>query len=200
MPPLTEEERKTLLALARQALEEGLHGRAVPKEVPNPSPALMETRGAFVTLRKQGRLRGCIGHVQTSEPLYKTVQECAVASALGDPRFHPATPDEAPDLHIEISVLTEPVEIAPDQIVIGEHGLIISQGFRRGLLLPQVPITWKWDRVQFLEETCVKAGLPKDAWQRGARIEAFTAEIFEEPLEPQASPSSEGTTFHFTSN
>lgn len=200
MPPLTEEEQKTLLVLARQALEVGVRGRAVLKEMSNPTPALMEPRGAFVTLREHGQLRGCIGHVQTSEPLYKTVRECAVASALSDPRFVPVTPNEVSHLHIEISVLSQPQEIAPEQIVIGEHGLIISQGRRRGLLLPQVPITWKWDRVQFLEETCVKAGLPKDAWLHGARIEAFTAEVFEEPAEPVAPPSSEGFNSHVSPN
>ncbi|MEJ2007832.1 MAG: AmmeMemoRadiSam system protein A [Acidobacteriota bacterium] len=200
MPPLTEEERKTLLVLARQALQEGVQGPTAPRGIPDPTAALMEPRGAFVTLRKHGQLRGCIGHVQTKEPLYKTVQECAVASALTDPRFTPVTPDEVPNLHIEISVLTQPAEIAPEQIVIGEHGLIISQGRRRGLLLPQVPVTWKWDREKFLEETCVKAGLPEDAWRRGARIEAFTAEVFEEPTEPSASSPSPGSTSHFSTN
>ncbi|HVB28971.1 MAG TPA: AmmeMemoRadiSam system protein A [Terriglobia bacterium] len=184
MPPLTDEERKTLLRLARQSLEEGVCGVAAPKELADPTPALREPRGAFVTLRKQGELRGCIGHVLPSEPLYQTVQECAVAAALSDPRFVPVTPDEVPSLHLEISVLSVPREIAPEQIVIGEHGLIITRGRRRGLLLPQVPLTWKWDREQFLRETCAKAGLPEDAWQKGARIEAFTAEIFEEPADP----------------
>lgn len=200
MPPLTEDERKTLLALARQALEKRIVGYAEPREIPDPTPALLEPRGAFVTLRKHGQLRGCIGHVVTSEPLYKTVQECAVASALSDPRFIPVTPEEVPDLHMEISVLSQPAEIAPEQIVIGEHGLIITQGHRRGLLLPQVPMTWKWDREKFLEETCIKAGLPEDAWRRGARIEAFTAEVFEEPGGTPASPSSPDSTSRATPN
>jgi len=200
MSPLTDEERKTLLRLARQSLEEGVCGIAVPKELPDPAPALMEPRGAFVTLRKQGQLRGCIGHVLTSEPLYKTVQECAAAAALADPRFAPVTPDEVPSLHIEISVLSAPAEIAPEQIVIGEHGVLITQGRRRGLLLPQVPATWNWDRKQFLEETCVKAGLPQDAWQKGARIEAFTAEVFEESADSPVSSSFQGTISHVTTN
>ncbi len=199
MLPLTDEERKTLLALARQALEEGVGGVKVAKELPDPAPALMEPRGAFVTLRKQTKLRGCIGHVLTSEPLYKTVQECAVAAALADPRFAPVTPDEVSSLHIEISVLSVPAEIAPERIVIGEHGLLITQGRRRGLLLPQVPATWKWDREQFLEETCVKAGLPQDAWRKGARIEAFTAEVFEEAAKYSV-PSSQGAIPHVTTN
>ena len=200
MPPLTEEERTILLRLARQAMELGVCGVTEAKELPNPSPALLEPRGAFVTLRKRGDLRGCIGHVETSAPLYRTVQECAVAAALGDPRFRPATPDEAPSLHIEISVLSTPVEIAPERVVVGEHGLIITQGPRRGLLLPQVPVTWNWDREQFLEETCIKAGLPSDAWKKGARIEAFTAEVFEEPAEPSVSSPPESTGPHPTTH
>ena len=198
MPPLTEEDGKILLRLARQALEEGVCGVREPKELTAPAPALLEPRGVFVTLRKHGDLRGCIGHVQTSAPLYKTVQECAVASALADPRFPPVTPDETPSLQMEVSVLSIPAEIAPDQIVIGEHGLIITLGWRRGLLLPQVPVTWQWDREQFLEETCLKAGLPPDAWKQGARIEAFTAEVFEEPPGPSVSSPPEGTGSHLS--
>ena len=196
MPPLTEENGKILLRLARQAMEEGVCGAVEPKELPGPAPALLEPRGVFVTLRKHGELRGCIGHVQTPAPLYKTVQECAVAAALSDPRFRPVTPDEAPSLHMEISVLSRPAEIDPDQIVVGEHGLIITQGWRRGLLLPQVAVTWNWDREQFLEQTCIKAGLPIDAWKKGARIEAFTAEVFEEPPDPTVSSPPEGTGSH----
>ncbi len=101
---------------------------------------------------------------------------------------------------MEISVLSTPAEIAPHQIVIGEHGLIITQGWRRGLLLPQVPVTWNWAREQFLEETCVKAGLPTDAWKKGARIEAFTAEVFEEPPEPSVQSASQDKIPHTTTH
>lgn len=200
MSPLTEEDRKTLLRLARQALEDGVGGVTEPKELPQPAPALLECRGAFVTLRKHGELRGCIGHVQTSAPLYQTVQECAVAAALTDPRFRPVTPDETPLLHLEISILSMPEQMAPDQIVIGEHGLIVSRGSRRGLLLPQVPVTWNWDREQFLEQTCLKAGLPADAWKQSARIEAFTAEVFEEPPGPAVQSPSQDRIRHITAN
>jgi len=200
MPPLTEEDRKILLKLARQALEEGVCGVSAPKEPPEGAPALLEPLGSFVTLRKHGELRGCIGHVQTSAPLYKTVQECAVAAALSDPRFRPVTPDEAPSLQLEISVLSTPAEIAPDQIVIGQHGLIITRGWRRGLLLPQVPVTWHWEREQFLEETCLKAGLSRDAWKKGARIEAFTAEVFEEPADPSVSVPQSGAGPHLSTH
>jgi AmmeMemoRadiSam system protein A len=200
MPPLTEEERTILLRLARQAMELGVCGVTEAKELPNPSSALLEPRGAFVTLRKHGDLRGCIGHIETSAPLYQTVQECAVAAAIGDPRFHPVMPDETPSLHLEVSVLSTPVEIAPEQVVVGEHGLIITLGRRRGLLLPQVPVTWNWGREQFLEETCVKAGLPTDAWKKGARIEAFTAEVFEESAGPSTSSSFQIRVPHITTN
>ena len=200
MPPLTEEHRKILLRLARQALEEGVCGAVEPKELPAPPLALLEPRGVFVTLLKHGELRGCIGQVQTSAPLYRTVQECAVAAALSDPRFRPVTPDEAPSLHMEISVLSTPAEIAPHQIVIGRHGLIITQGWQRGLLLPQVPVTWNWDREQFLEETCLKAGLATDAWKKGARIEAFTAEVFEAPPESTVQSASHDKVPHTTTH
>ena len=198
MPPLTEEHRKILLKLARQALGEAVCGAQEPRELPDAAPALLEPCGAFVTLRKHGELRGCIGHVQTSAPLYKTVQECAVAAALSDPRFRPVAPDEVPLLRMEISILSMPAEIAPDQIVIGEHGLIITRGWRRGLLLPQVPVIWHWTREQFLEETCLKAGLPVDAWKKGARIEAFTADVFEEVADPSVSFPPEGTGSHLS--
>ena len=200
MPPLTEEDRKVLLKLARQALEEGVCGGMEPEAPAELTPALLEPRGAFVTLRKQEELRGCIGHVETSAPLYKTVQECAVAAALSDPRFRPVTPDETPLLRMEISVLSTPAEISPDQIVIGQHGLILSRGLRRGLLLPQGPVTWNWTREQFLEETCLKAGLPADAWKKGARIEAFTAEVFEEPAGPPASFPPKGADPHLSTH
>lgn len=200
MPPLTDEDRKVLLRLARHSLEEGVCGVTVTRELEDPAPALVEPRGAFVTLRKHGDLRGCIGHVLTTAPLYKTIQECAVAAALADPRFAPVAPDEVPSLHMEISVLSAPFPVAPEQIIIGEHGLIISKGFRRGLLLPQVPVTWNWDREQFLEETCIKAGLPPDAWKKGAQIEAFTAEVFEEPTDSSAPPPSQDRVPHSTTH
>jgi AmmeMemoRadiSam system protein A len=134
-----------------------------------------------VTLRKGKRLRGCIGYVEALKPLYSTVRECAVAAALQDPRFDPLSPEELPGLRIEISVLSPLEDIQPEQVAVGRHGLLISQGLRRGLLLPQVPLEWNWDREHFLEETCMKAGLPPDAWREGARIQAFTAQVFEEP-------------------
>jgi len=187
MPPLTEEERRILLGLAREALGLGVRGQALNEQVPSLSAALVAPQGAFVTLRKQDRLRGCIGHVRGSDPLYQTVRECAVAAALADPRFPPVAPEEVPLIHIEISVLSVPQVVAPEQIEVGKHGVLISQGRQRGLLLPQVAVEWHWERERFLEETCVKAGLPGDAWRHGAKIEAFTAEVFGEPLDSTTS-------------
>ena len=118
------------------------------------------------------------GHVPPA-----VVQECAVAAATEDPRFPPVSPDELSSLRVEISVLTPLVLIRPEEVEVGRHGLMIAQGRRRGLLLPQVPVEWGWDRETFLDQTCVKAGLPPSAWRHGATLWAFTAEVFgeEEP-------------------
>ena len=180
MSPLTEEEERTQLAVARRALESVLEGRAfsAPGEV---SPALLGKAGAFVTLRAGDELRGCIGHVEAREPLVQIVAECAVAAALRDPRFPPVGALELPSINIEISVLSPLFDIRPEELVIGQHGLMVSRGFRRGLLLPQVPLEWGWDAERFLEETSCKAGLPPDAWRQGARLQAFTTHIFAEP-------------------
>ena len=181
MPPLMEADQRTLLGWAREALEESVRHHRLT-EIAVPSGPLAEPRGAFVTLRKGDRLRGCIGYVEALKPLCLTVRECAMAAALQDPRFEPVTPRELPSLHLEIPVLSPLEDITPEQIDVGRHGLIISRGRQRGLLLPQVAVEWNWDRERFLEETCVKAGLPPDDWKHGARLQAFTAQILEEPL------------------
>ncbi len=136
--------------------------------------------GAFVTLHKGGALRGCVGRVEAPSPLYQTVYECALSAALSDPRFDPVLPEEVPHLQIEISALSPLADIRPDDIEVGVHGLLITQGSQHGLLLPQVATEWRWDRMRFLEQTCLKANLTKDAWLRGARIQAFTAQVFAE--------------------
>jgi AmmeMemoRadiSam system protein A len=183
MLPLSEADQQFLLHLARRALEESVRQHSLP-EVEAPPGPLREKCGAFVTLHKMGRLRGCIGYLESLKPLYQTICECAMAAALRDPRFDAVTPEELPVLHLEISVLSPLVEIAPDQVEVGRHGLLISRGGQRGVLLPQVPVEWKWNREQFLEETCLKAGLPPDAWRHGAKIQAFTAQVFGEPPTP----------------
>ncbi len=180
MSPLSEADQRELIRLARQALEEAVRQRRLPEIAAPASPALSEARGAFVSLHKGSRLRGCIGYIEALKPLWVTVRECALAAALRDPRFDPVEPEELPSLRMEISVLSPLEEIPPEQVEVGRHGLLISRGFQRGLLLPQVAVEWGWDRERFLEETCQKAGLPPNAWRQGAKIQAFTAQIFEE--------------------
>lgn len=179
MSPLSEGEQSALLLLARRALEEGVWAASLP-EIDSPPGALCENRGAFVTLFKGGRLRGCIGYIEPQKPLYRTVRECALAAALHDPRFDPVSPSELPSIKLEVSVLSSLEAISPEQIEVGRHGLLVSRGFQRGLLLPQVAVERKWDARKFLEETCTKAGLPSDAWCHGARVQAFTAQVFGE--------------------
>ena len=189
MPPLSDRARTQLLRLARQAIEQCTLGRRLPAAEAPPEESLSGRCGAFVTLSKAGLLRGCIGHIEASVPLSETVRECAVAAAVRDPRFEPVTPVELADLHIEISVLSALTDVRPEEVEVGRHGLLISRNFQRGLLLPQVATQWHWDRDQFLEQTCIKAGLPPDAWRHGARIQAFTAEVFAEPEDENSRPS-----------
>jgi AmmeMemoRadiSam system protein A len=178
------EERKQLLSLAHQSIHSRLAGREL--RVPAPSAHLAETRGAFTTLHLHGKLRGCIGYVVGTSPLYEAVIETAAAAAFEDPRFDPVRENEAAELEIEISVLSPMAAIDPEDVVVGTNGLMVSQHGRRGLLLPQVPLEWGWDRETFLSETCRKAGLPQDAWKHGAKIEAFTAEVFGETVPEQS--------------
>jgi AmmeMemoRadiSam system protein A len=169
-------ERNALLRVARAAILAQLED--CPLSLNPPAPHLAEPRGAFTTLHLHGQLRGCVGYVFPVSPLYRTVAETAVAAAFEDTRFDPVTRQEAPDLEIEISVLSLLAEIRAEDIEVGRHGLLVTSGTRRGLLLPQVPVEHGWDRITFLEQTCHKADLPFDAWQRSAKLEAFTAEVF----------------------
>ena len=172
------EERSALLGLAHRAIEARLAG--IELKVIAPSAHLEEKRGAFTTLHLHGQLRGCVGYVYPNYSLYRTVAETAVAAAFNDIRFSPVIRQEAPLLKIEISVLSPVRPILPEQIEIGRHGLVVTYGTHRGLLLPQVPVEHGWDRTTFLQQTCLKSGSPPDAWQRGAVIEGFTAEVFAE--------------------
>lgn len=171
-------ERALLLNLAHQSIEATLAGRYL--DLTSPSGHLNECRGAFTTLHLHDHLRGCIGYVFPTQSLYRTVAESARAAAFDDPRFEAVTLDETPALKIEISVLSPLRPIAPEEVVIGKHGLVVSQGSRRGLLLPQVPVEWEWDRETFLSQTCLKAGLAPDAWLHGAELQGFVAEVFGE--------------------
>jgi AmmeMemoRadiSam system protein A len=171
-------ERSALLGIARRALEGYVRERKVPRE--SPGGNLAAPGAAFVTLTKRGRLRGCIGYTEPVSPLYRVVQECAVAAATEDPRFPPVSPGELPEVHLEISVLTPLFPIRPEEVEVGRHGLMVTQGRMRGLLLPQVPVEQGWDRETFLDQTCGKAGLPPSAWRHGATLQGFTAEVFGE--------------------
>jgi AmmeMemoRadiSam system protein A len=172
----SQEERILLLRLAHDSISSAL--QSLELSLDPPTPHLAEPRGVFTSLHLHGDLRGCVGYVLPTSSVYRAVAETARAAAFHDNRFPPLTQDEAPHLEIELSVLSPPQPIHPESIAIGRHGLLISQHGRRGLLLPQVPIEHQWDRVTFLEQTCRKAGLPPDAWQKGATLQAFTAEIF----------------------
>lgn len=171
---------RLLLFVARDSIAARLEDRSAAPLPENP-PDILLPRGAFVSLHLAGDLRGCIGSISPRESLVRTVAHCAAAAAFEDPRFPPLTPSELPGVDIEISILTQPVPVTdPGQIEIGRHGLIIGSGPRRGLLLPQVAVEQGWDVATFLRQCCRKAGLPDDAWQRGAEIEAFSAEVFSE--------------------
>jgi AmmeMemoRadiSam system protein A len=178
---LTTAEKRYLLALARSTIREYLKDAKLPEASP-PSDKLKEQFGVFVTLHKRGKLRGCIGYVEGIDELYKSVITMAHSAAFRDPRFPPVEEEEVKELEIEISVLSPLKKIDKvDEIVVGRHGLLISQGISRGLLLPQVAPDWGWNRKEFLEQTCQKAGLAPDAWQDSqTEIYVFTAEIFSE--------------------
>lgn len=176
---LDEPQRNGLLGIARRAIEGYIGTGKIPSEF-EARGKLAAPGAAFVTITKNGRLRGCIGYTEAVAPLFKVVQECAVAAATEDPRFPPVSPMELPSLRIEISVLTPMFPIRPEEVEVGRHGLMVSQGRMRGLLLPQVPAEWGWDRETFLDQACVKAGLPPSAWRHGATLRAFTAEVFGE--------------------
>lgn len=176
---LTKADKKLLHQIARTTIEAGAKGESVP-EFEIDSPVLMEKRGGFVTIKKRGHLRGCIGYIQAVKPLYQTVQEMARAAAFNDHRFAPVKEDELPELELEISVLT-PLKPIKDisEIEVGKHGLYMQQGMRSGLLLPQVATEYNWDKLSFLRHTCQKAGLPDNAWQdKDTTIYIFSADIF----------------------
>ncbi len=176
---LTEEDKRCLHRIARRAIEDVARGKPV-LEFSVDSRALKEKKGVFVTLKRRGQLRGCIGCIKDIKPLYKLVGEMAAAAAFHDPRFNPITEAELSDLEVEISVLTRMKRTkAVEEIEVGKHGILIEKGFHSGLLLPQVATEYGWDRKTFLERTCLKSGLPKDAWKdQDTRIYSFSADVF----------------------
>jgi AmmeMemoRadiSam system protein A len=180
MPFLSEADRRALLGLARQAVVEAVARGSVPEKIPVDG-IFAERRGVFVTLHVRHRLRGCIGVTAADEPLGDSVARCAVSAASQDPRFPPVRADEIADLHIEISLLSPPAPIRPEEIELGRHGLLICRAERRGLLLPQVAVEHHLSPEQFLQETCRKAQLPLNAWRdAGVELLGFTCEVFSE--------------------
>jgi len=175
---LSDEDKKQLKDLVRETIEGVLFGRQKPAA--QVSEMLKEKRGAFVTLKKKGELKGCIGYTRGVQPLHETVREMAIQAAFHDPRFKPLEKKEWKDIDIEISVLTPMKQIQNvNEIAVGVHGLYIEKGHNSGLLLPQVAVENHWDRTAFLEYTCFKAGLPNDAWKSpDARIYIFSADVF----------------------
>ena len=177
---LTDAEKKELLRIARNNLESAVKGTPKP-ESKAMSEALGQERGVFVTLKKQGDLRGCIGYIQPVKPLYIAVGEMAVSAGTGDPRFSPVGENELSDITIEISVLSPMKQIKDvEEIEVGRDGIYIVKDYYSGVLLPQVATEHDWDGERFIEETCLKAGLPPDAWEKGAQVYTFSAEIFGE--------------------
>lgn len=178
---LDAEQQATLLRLARAAIEACLSGRTLA--LPAASGALAEPRGAFVTLRRRrdGELRGCVGLMRPERPLLRTVAEMAVAAATEDGRFAPVTAPELEGLELEISALGPLVPLPAERVEVGRHGLLISCGARRGVLLPQVAVEHDWDRETFLAQACRKAGLPAGAWREAqTEILGFEATVFRE--------------------
>jgi len=177
---LTREEQKALLKLARRAIENHFAGGGRLR-LEERNPAFREKRGAFVTLKTDGELRGCIGYPLPYKPLDEAVVEMAVAAASQDYRFAPLTPEELERTTIEISVLSVPRPVeSTEEIEVGRHGIIVGKGARQGLLLPQVPGEYGWSREEYLRHGCLKASLPPDEWKKGARVEVFEAQVFSE--------------------
>jgi uncharacterized protein len=175
----TDADRRLLLRLARDTIAAHVERRPTP--APPLEGVLAQRAGAFVTIHAHGELRGCIGHIEPDQPLGLVILRCAVGACSADPRFPAVSAAELPSIEIELSLLG-PLEPAsgPEAIEIGRHGLVVENGWRRGLLLPQVAVEWQWNAEVFLVHTCQKAGLPSDAWKRDARLWRFEAEVFGE--------------------
>jgi AmmeMemoRadiSam system protein A len=179
---LRDDDKKALLKIARETIESyARSGKKPPLPLPLPE-SLAGRQGAFVTLHKRDRLRGCIGTFLGEAELARTVQNMAHAAGWEDTRFPSLSEDELDAIDLEISVLSPLREISDvNEIEVGRHGIYITRGFYRGVLLPQVALEQGWDRDTFLSHTCIKAGLPSDAWKKGdLKIEVFTAEVFGE--------------------
>ena len=184
---LNRKEKEELLKIAQRSVETAVKEGMLFECVAAEPDALQQQRGAFVTLRKKGQLRGCIGRTAPEKPLYLTVRDVAALAALKDPRFSPLTPAELNDLQYEVSVLSSFRHVLEvKEIQVGHHGLLVKRGAHEGLLLPQVATEQGWDRKTFLDSACLKAGLPRRAW-RGSDTDIFifSALIFGEQKAPE---------------
>jgi uncharacterized protein len=177
---LTENEQKELLRIARETIVAHVSGQTIPV-VAKPSKGLNLKSGCFVTIKQKGELRGCIGNFVSDKPLYRLVQEMAMAAATQDPRFYPMKPADLDEFEVDISVLSPLKKISEaTDIVVGTHGIYIIKNHCRGVLLPQVATEYGWDRDSFLRHTCIKAGLPDEAWKKDCEIYIFSAQVFGE--------------------
>ena len=177
---LSTEDRKLLLGLAREAITAAVRtGKHPVREVT--AAHLLGSQGCFVTIKRDGALRGCIGNFNSDKPLYLLVQEMAVSAATRDPRFYPMKEEDLVGFHLEISVLSPLAKVSsPEEVVVGTHGLYLEKNFSRGVLLPQVAVEHGWDTETFLSQTALKAGLKKEDWKEGTDIYVFTAQVFGE--------------------
>ncbi len=177
---LTPKEKEILLDIVKKTIIGKVNNKKNLPKITVDSETLQEKRGAFVTLKKKGHLRGCIGYIKAVKPLWETVQEMALAAAFHDPRFPSLQAEELKDLSLEISVLSPLQRIKNiNEIEVGKHGLYIVRGYNSGLLLPQVAVEYCWDRETFLRETCYKAGLPSEDWMdKETEIYIFSADYF----------------------
>ncbi len=178
---LDDRQRELLLKIAREAVENAVSG-SPPGQYSIDDPVLNTECGAFVTIHNTGNLRGCIGNITAATPLWMTVMNMAVEASTGDPRFPPITPGELEDIDIEISALSPLWKIKDiKEIEVGKHGILIKKGFNQGLLLPQVATENGFDRISFLEHTCLKAGLARNCYRDGdCEIHIFSATVFGE--------------------
>ncbi len=178
---LRPELQQKLLRMARETIETSIRTRQIPTfEIDEPE--LLQKCGAFVTIKRHGQLRGCIGYVEGIKPLWETIVDMALAASTEDPRFQPMTVAELDDFDLEISVMTPLHKVEnPEEVTVGTHGILLRRGHRSGLLLPQVATEYGWDRETFLAHTCQKAGLPMDAWRDPqTAIYVFSAQVFHE--------------------
>ena len=180
MSRLSNEDWNALVGIAHRAISTAVVDDCLV-DLPVVPASLSEPAGAFVSLYVRGELRGCVGQVENPGPLADVVARSSISAALHDSRFPPISPDEASALQVEISVLSVPQPILPEAIHVGTHGLLVTRDAHKGLLLPQVATSRNWSARRFLEETCTKAGLPRDAWRDPATtVFGFTAEIYSE--------------------